>query len=51
MPIAEIKPEVLDVSKLAASRVGRRALWPYLLFAAALLLAVEAFMFHRRIYF
>jgi hypothetical protein len=45
------KPEMLDASELASSRPGGRALWPYLLFAAALLLAVEAFVFHRRIYF
>ncbi len=45
------KPEVVNASDLAAIRPVGRALWPYLLLAAALLLAVEAVLFHRRVYF
>ncbi|MFB3893069.1 MAG: VWA domain-containing protein [Phycisphaerae bacterium] len=45
------KPEALDAAKLAAVAPGGRRLWPYLLVAVAVLLAFEAVVFHRRIYF
>jgi hypothetical protein len=45
------KPEVVNAAELASVRPGGRAIWPYLLLAAALLLAFEAIVFHRRIYF
>ena len=45
------KAEELDAVKLAALWPAGRGLWPYLLLAAAALLAVEAVLYHRRVSF
>jgi hypothetical protein len=46
-----LKAEVVSASDLAAAHPGGRALWPWLLLAAGILLAVEAVLFHRRVFF
>jgi hypothetical protein len=49
-----LKAKVLDAGGLAGGSVGGmsdRRLWIYPLLAATLLLAIEAILFHRRIYF
>jgi hypothetical protein len=46
-----LKAPVVSASDLASARPGGRALWPWLLLPAGILLAVEAVLFHRRVFF